>query len=368
MSEAGRTIKPVKPAGRVELRFSDGPFDAEHPVHDLSTLVVDGDLLWSAADEEASIERFQRVGRDAYAHHVRFPLGQILDLPAGPEAEMDIEGLAIDDGWLWVAGSHSLRRKRPDPDKEGTAEALLERLGVVDRQPNRYTLAALPLAPDANGVLAPMAAARDNGVTREAAMLAMTKRGNRLTRELAKDPHLGPFLAVPAKENGFDIEGLAVRGQHVLLGLRGPVLRGYAVILDLAVRPKGRKLKLERLTDEGTRYRKHLVDLRGLGIRDLAFAGDDLLILAGPTMDLDGRQVVFRWRKALDHLDVPLLQESDLEHVAELPVLLDRDRAEGLAIRRGVRGGSELLIAYDSPASDRLDGERSLVLADRLTL
>ncbi|MNG03413.1 hypothetical protein D3C84_864920 [compost metagenome] len=37
------------------------------------------------------------------------------------------------------------------------------------------------------------------------------------------------------------------------------------------------------------RYRKHFFALNGLGFRDLCTSGDDLLILAGPTMDLDGR-------------------------------------------------------------------------------
>lgn len=45
-------------------------------------------------------------------------------------------------------------------------------------------------------------------------------------RSGAADPHFAPYLAIPGKGNGFDIEGLAVDGQRLFLGLRGPVLLG----------------------------------------------------------------------------------------------------------------------------------------------
>ncbi|WP_457090403.1 DUF3616 domain-containing protein [Microvirga sp. P5_D2] len=44
--------------------------------------------------------------------------------------------------------------------------------------------------------------------------------------------HNRPFLSIPSKENGFDVEGLAVREGRISPGLRGPVLRGHAVVLD----------------------------------------------------------------------------------------------------------------------------------------
>ena len=40
-------------------------------------------------------------------------------------------------------------------------------------------------------------------------------------------------MRLPSKDNGLDIEGLAVLGNRVYLGLRGPVLRGRAIILEL---------------------------------------------------------------------------------------------------------------------------------------
>jgi hypothetical protein len=47
------------------------------------------------------------------------------------------------------------------------------------------------------------------------------------------DPHLAPFVDVPGKDNGLDIEGLAVHGMRAFVGLRGPVLREWCCILEL---------------------------------------------------------------------------------------------------------------------------------------
>ena len=40
---------------------------------------------------------------------------------------------------------------------------------------------------------------------------------------------------IPGKDNGIDCEGLAVAGDRVFIGLRGPVLRGWAMIIELQV-------------------------------------------------------------------------------------------------------------------------------------
>ena len=83
---------------------------------------------------------------------------------------------------------------------------------------------------------------------------------------------LRPFLDIPAKENGFDIEGVAARAERVFIGLRGPVLRGWAGILDLEA-GAGARIEIGRLE-------MHLLHLGGLGVRDLEIDGEDLLILS----------------------------------------------------------------------------------------
>jgi hypothetical protein len=360
------------PVARPRLVFGDGPVGAESAAHDLSALACAGETLWTAGDERAAVERFVRQPDGSYAGHTRHRI--VLHLPGvpddDPEAEMDIEGVEVADGWLWVVGSHSLRRRKPDPEKGRAPAELIRRLAAIDRQPNRYTLARLPLVGDPDRPTLPGEGEEAGGGRRPAA-LRFAKRGSRLSKALAKDRHLAPFVGVPAKENGLDVEGLAVLGGRVVLGLRGPVLRGHAVVLELRPEEGKRGLKLARFPDEGEGglpYRKHFLDLHGLGVRDLQFDGDDLLVLAGPTLAHDGRHAVFRWRGAAG-IDCPSLQRrEELEHVLELPHSPNRDRAEGIALRRGDDGAKELLVIYDSPAEARLDRAGGAVLADLFRL
>ena len=100
-------------------------------------------------------------------------------------------------------------------------------------------------------------------------------------------------MSIPGKVNGFDIEGLAVNGTRLLLGLRG-----WSVVLEIEVELCGDYLRLAPLDDTGILIRKHFLPLDGLGVRDLHFCGDDLFILAGPTMALDGEIRIYKWQRA----------------------------------------------------------------------
>jgi hypothetical protein len=162
-------------------------------------------------------------------------------------------------------------------------------------------------------------------------------------------------MGVPAKENGFDIEGIAGRGDRVFLGLRGPVLRGWATVLELEVKTtKSGRLKPRKIGPDGKRYAKHFLDLHGLGIRELAFDGDDLLLLAGPTMDLDGPVTLYRWRGVLEAPGQSVVPSDRLEPVLDLPYGRGEDHAEGICWLAGDDGARELLVVYDSPAKHRL--------------
>jgi GNAT superfamily N-acetyltransferase len=154
----------------------------------------------------------------------------------------------------------------------------------------------------------------------------------------------------------------------VYLGLRGPVLRGWAVVLELRpeVDPDAPdRLRLTAL-DDGRPYRKHVLRLRGLGIRDLCPHGDDLLVLAGPTMDLDGPVHVFRWHGAL-LADTPQVVRGDLlTRELDLPYGEGHDHAEGIGVL-GPADSPYLLVVYDSPSPARLTDDGS-VLADVVRL
>ena len=208
-----------------------------------------------------------------------------------------------------------------------------------------------------------------------AAQLRGSDQGNDLTKALAHDEHLRSFLAIPGKDNGFDIEGLAVAGERLFLGLRGPVLRGWTVILE--VEPKARAddpttLQLKKIGPGGRRYRKHFLQLGGLGVRDLCVDGPDLLILAGPTMDLDGPVTVFRWRHGVRSSVERVVFSNQVPPIMQLPFGVGtdagRDHAEGMTVCSPDGGATRaVMVVYDS-ASDGRKREAGTVEADLFAL
>lgn len=372
---------PAAPA-RVLLRFTgaDAPDASQEdlPQEDLSAVAVTEDAVWLGGDEGVAIERLVRTPDGAFGQRQRFALGALLDLPGGAEEEVDVEGLDAEDGWLWVVGSHARARRRADPT-DGDAAAQLARLATVRAGANRHLLARVPLVRDADGhpALAAHVPAAGDAPARRAARLRGGRRRNALTRALRHDPHLAPSLALASKENGFDVEGLAVVGERLFLGLRGPVLRGFAVVLEVAPRPSKRRpdrLVLARIGPDGRRYRKHFLDLCGLGVRDLCVDGDDLLLLAGPTMTLDGRCAVFRWhgaaaaaRDGADGADATadtLVGDDALSVALELPYGVgteeDLEHPEGIAFVPDGAGHRALLVVHDAPAAHRKRGDAAL--------
>ena len=67
----------------------------------------------------------------------------------------------------------------------------------------------------------------DPNQTLRAAQLHGNSKANELLDVLAQDPHLQAFIIIPGKDDGLDIEGLAMAptGQ-LFMGQRGPMLRG----------------------------------------------------------------------------------------------------------------------------------------------
>ncbi|PXW98223.1 uncharacterized protein DUF3616 [Sphaerotilus hippei] len=328
----------------------------------LSGAAFTGDWLWVAGDEACGLERLRRLepsGRETLRFgEVRdFLLADLLDLPGESGDEADLEGMAVADGFLWVVGSHGLKRKNAKPDRDHAENA--RRLAKVTLDANRRLLACLPIEPDANGEPCLVRRARDG---RQALRLKGDAQANLLTRALADDPHFGPYMAIPGKDNGLDIEGLAVDGRRLLLGLRGPVLRGWSALLEIEVEVRGEHLRLAPLDDRGTLIRKHFLQLDGLGVRDLHFSGDDLYILAGPTMVLNGDIRVFKWpgaRAVLAANREPVRFEAALTDSVALPHGRGSNRAEAICELPPAlaAGQARWLVLYDAPGADRRDGE-----------
>jgi hypothetical protein len=338
----------VSTVRQLPLRLAEHAVDSETHVN-LSAVRSDGRCLWIAGDETATVERLT-AGAGGYGAHVTFPLADAVTLPGQRHDPIDHEGHGRRGRYLWAVGSHSRKRKRIKP-KHDDAKAI-RRLATVSDEPSRRVLARLAVddGPDGLPVIVPDGSA----VLGDPGLLDV----------LADDEHLAPFLAVPGKDNGFDVEGVAAHGEPggetLYLGLRGPVLRGWAVVLEIRPREDGPGMLRLDPVDGEARYRTHFLDLGGLGVRDLCPDGADLLVLAGPSMDLDGPVRVYRWPDA-ERVDGPSVVRPARE--LELPFGEGDDHAEGIALL----DGGELLVVHDSPAPSRLTVPGT-VLADVVTL
>ncbi|MET1085894.1 MAG: DUF3616 domain-containing protein [Arthrobacter sp.] len=314
----------------------------------LSAVARQGRHLWIANDETTSIEQLTMEGDQGHDHR-SFDLTGFLELPG--EGEIDIEGLDVEGETLWLLGSHSAVRKRVK-DKHNPDE-VREVLAEVEVSPRRQVLARVSTKAllDVGG--------NQPGEQQRPALLGPGGGGGGLLDLLSGDPHLKSFMGlhpIPGKDNGIDFEGLAVTGHRVFIGLRGPVLRGWAVIVELQM-GDGPGIDPRPTGTENRRYRKHFLDLRGLGVRDLCRHGEDLLILAGPTMELDGRTAVFRWGDALTSEGEAVLRKDDLKCELDIPFGKGEDRAEGITV---LEDGRSALVVYDAPADERKTGDHGV--------
>lgn len=339
----------------------------------LSSVLQIGNTLWVTNDETVSLERLTHQGRNAdgvdqYGDHIQFALNDYLRLPVPPPTdpkeieEADLEGLDYRDGYLWMVGSHSLKRKKPK--EENSAEENFQRLEKVSSDGNRFLLARIPLVEE-NGTytLKKSVVLCDRKLV--AAQLHGDEQKNDLIKAMRQDKHLKSFLAIPGKDNGIDFEGLAVVGNRLFIGLRGPVLRGWATILEVEPEEGDKEtatLRLKKIGSGGLPYRKHFLQLGGLGIRDLCTEGSDLLILAGPTMDLDSPVTVFRWPNGAQPNGESMVFENGLAMILVLPYGQGKnkgtDHAEGMTLwaPEGSTGPS-VLVVYDAAGPNRIHGE-----------
>lgn len=251
-------------------------------IENVSAAAADGAGIWTVSDEGSSIEWLTADAQDTTRYgsassrdlFKMFPLFQPFDEKKRPE--VDLEALALDGRRLWLCGAHCWA------DRDGNAES--DERALADerqqrRRERRTLLGFLELGSEGKprrGLCLPAG-------EREGGLLAAIAR--------ASDECLSASLRRFSKRGGLDIEGLAARGNTLLIGLRGPVCSGHALILRTTV----------DIGDEGLAITAPLdilrLDLGGCGIRDLLAFGDDVLVLAGPMGDVrpSDRFTVHRW-------------------------------------------------------------------------
>lgn len=277
-----------------------------------SGVAMFGQHLIMGADEGRSIHVFSG-GEDTYHLSHTFPL-----LSQGI-TEIDIEGISVADGYIYVVGSHSKARKTLKKKKYNDNR---ERLALVKTESTRDHLCRFKL--DNYGKVLP-----------DTLIIVSSLRNI-----IEDDEILFRFTNIPSKENGIDIEGIAAVGDEWLnIGLRGPVLRGnWAPVI---------KLKFGDMKD----YELLFVNLNGLGIRDMEVVESGLLLLAGPVGDGPGQFSLFFWN-GVDCIPGQGSPGGRCEFLGELPLSAPQrengGKAEGLSLIHEASTHYELLIVFDS--------------------
>ncbi len=247
----------------------------------LSGVDQQGECLFVGSDEGPGFERLQRTGEETYGRRDKFGLGDFFEGLGGKDKdEADVESISIHKEWLWFVTSHARTRPKLRDEKEGVSD--VKAFATPKFHPRRYVLGCIPLR-NADGKDGKIPTPVKTDGKRQAWCIPASPAGSALTEALAQDNHLKHALTIPAKENGLDIEGIATDGERVVLGLRGPVLRGEAVLLDFDLTPSETG-GAPAGSGPGVTYRKRFLDLGGLGVRDLCRRKESLFILAGPTM------------------------------------------------------------------------------------
>jgi hypothetical protein len=150
---------------------------------DISAVERVGKYLVLGSDEGNRVQVLREEGNH-YRVERRVPLNDT-------EAEIDIEGIASEGNLVYVVGSHSWKRQKLDEDSDYLDNRqAIEQLHPPDsNSDDRDSLYRFTL--DEDGQIANL--------------VRKSLRG-----ALNSHPVLVPFLEVPGKENGVDIEGIAV--------------------------------------------------------------------------------------------------------------------------------------------------------------
>lgn len=262
----------------------------------ISGLVITDRFMALATDEGTALQILPK--RNGVYHAESSGQITLTDTPD----ELDLEGLAWRKPYLYAIGSHSKKRKKIKPGASDKKN--LKRLTPIHDEPSRNVLFQIRL----NDALQ---------------VTAIRKRS--LMPIIQNNKMLAPFLALPSKENGIDIEGLAVTKKHLYVGFRGPVFRGnLAAVL---------KLDLAEKTFELTDPKLRLVNLNGLGIRDMMADDTQLYLLSGPVNEVPNRYQVHAWN-GKPHFSAwpPLLTLENPKGKPEGLVVQKQPKSPGLVI------------------------------------
>lgn len=290
-------------------------------------------FLWTASDEGRTLQCLKPDGYGGYCLKQHYKLDTRFSLPDERDAddkkapEADIESLSVAEGYLWICGSHCHVRR-------DAGEKILPPDQKLRTRPSRCLFGRIKL--NGGGDIEP-----------KGEHLPYEGPGS-LRQRLSQEPLLARFLELPSKENGLDIEGItALERGSVFLGLRGPVIRGCAIVLEA---------RADEIFDPKSNLTIHFLNLDGLGVRDLTHDGDDILILAGPVGVLNGPFRIYHWRpkdagsvqnpKCLHQW--PIKVRGNKARSASRGTLLQDEHPEAVCWFKR-KDGLGLIVLYDNP-------------------
>ncbi|TBY61023.1 DUF3616 domain-containing protein [Rhizobium leguminosarum bv. viciae] len=239
--------------------------------------------------------------------------------------ETDAEGIAYSKpkdpndknsrGFYYLVGSHGL-------NKSG------------ELQPSRYFIYRFSVE-QATGQAADLGS-KDSPSTQ-------VERSANLQKIIHGDPQLLEHEEDIPDKGGINIEGLAVAGDDLYIGFRGPLLDGQAVIASL---PVG-----DAFDNPKAKLKKYSVFLgEGQGVRDIAAVDGGFLVLSGPQRDTSGPSSLCFWKPGSDPdhcFDVVKAGPDDSKPEALAVVDTTPDHYEVLIMSDGPRNGAPAI--YEIP-------------------
>jgi len=277
-----------------------------------SFLVIGSDEGVGPNEEDNFIQVLKKVGDD-------YKVDRNILLFKGNQTdgkEMDIEGIAVEGDTVFVVGSHSSKRQRVKSNKKYKKNRKNFRQDKIEDEKNRDWLYRLTL--DSQGI-------------------GSDKKKISLRKIIKKDKVLKTFSQIPSKENGVDIEGIAVKEGWLYVGFRGPVFRGnYVPVM---------KLKFDAPKET---YELLYVNLGGRGIRDIIHVSNGFLIVAGPVGDGPASYQLYHW----DGKDVIEGKNRTPKDIGKMKLLGEimppkNGKAEGVVVLEENDASYELIIVYD---------------------
>ncbi|MBO1924731.1 DUF3616 domain-containing protein [Thiomicrorhabdus sp. 6S3-12] len=295
------------------------PIDADN----LSGMVEFDDYLALVTDEGSRLAILKR-------HGANWQLQQTSSLDNG-SVELDLEALAYQAPFLYALGSHSAKRKKLKTDKNQKQN--LKRLAQTSPEMERQRLFRLKLNQNAD----------------------ITKiQSLSLQQIIAEQKIVAPFISIPSKENGIDLEALAVDAKgRLLVGFRGPVLRGNWVPVL--------RLKLRSGNHFAVKKSKWLwLNLDGRGLRGMSpikrtdGAHQGQLLLAGAVGDQALSYAVYYWDES-NQLSGKDRNAQGLRLLCEIDS--PQGKPEGIQFKRLNQGSVEFQILEDGVKGGNLHSQ-----------